>query len=114
MGIVFCFGSILKLPRNLILPPKLCGCSDARRECRTCTLIRSVAALCTKSRRSFIIKYPRFLEYLKTTVVGADGENAGRVAETEREKIGGPCDGLVDGVVDGVDACRIACFLAHA
>lgn len=62
----------------------------------------------------FLEKYPRFLEYLKTTVVGADGENAGRVAETEREKVGGPRDGLVDGVVDGVDACRIACFLAHA
>ena len=62
----------------------------------------------------FLEKYLRFLEYLKTTVVGADSENSGRVAETEREKIGGPCDGLVDGVVDGVDACRIACFLAHA
>lgn len=88
------------------------GCSDARRECRKCTLIRSVAAWCTTFRRSG--KYPRFLEYLKTTVVGADSENTGRVAEAEREKVGGPCDGLVDGGVDRVDACRIACLLSHA
>ena len=54
------------------------------------------------------------MEYLKTTVVGADSENTGRVAEAEREKVGGPCDGLVDGGVDRVDACRIACLLSHA
>ena len=56
---------------------------------------------------------PEQCSVLETTVVGADGENALRAAETHRKEVVRPRHLRVDAAVDGIDACRIACLLAE-